>query len=290
YYLNESDGTQNLYKKDLSNDSETALTHFKDFPVRHLSISDNNILAFTWKGDIYTITDGGDPEKIEVQVLDDAAFQTIKNVDIKSVTEFAVSPNDKEVAFVNRGEVFVTGVDDSRTKRITNTPEQERMISWSPDGKALLFSGERDGSWNIYKVTLQRPEEKYFYASTVLKTEPVVATEAEEFQPQYSPDGKKVAFIEERNILKVLDLSSKKKTVILPEGHNHSYSDGDWDFEWSPDRKWLLVDDEKGYMFNINTALIKADGKGEIVYPVNSGFGENGAKWAMEGKMMTYLS
>ncbi|MGB8706125.1 MAG: S41 family peptidase [Gillisia sp.] len=290
YYLNEKDGTQNLYKMDLQGNDEKELTSFKDFPVRHLSISDNNKLAFTWKGDIYTVTSDGNPQKLNIMVSDDAGFKPLQNIDINSVTEFEVSPNNKEIAFVNRGEVFVTGVDDSRTKRITNTPEQERMISWSPDGKTLLFSGERNGSWNIYKVTMQRPQEEYFYASTVLNTEPVIATDAEEFQPQYSPDGKKVAFIEERNVLKVLDLDSKKEVTVLPEGQNHSYSDGDWNFKWSPDSRYLLVDDQKGYFGQTNTALVKADGTGETVFPVNSGFGEANAKWALNGKMMTYES
>lgn len=290
YYLNEKDGTQNLYRRALASGVEKQLTAFADFPVRHLSISRHNTLAFTWKGDLYAITDGDKPKKLQVKVRDDSGFQTKKNAKIDTVTEFAVSPDGKELAFVNRGEVFVTGVGDSRTKRITDTPEQERMIDWSPDGKTLLFSGERDGSWNIYKVTLARPKEKYFYASTALHTETLIATDAEEFQPRYAPDGKKVAFIEERNILKVLNLNTKEKKTVLPQGHNYSYADGDWDFAWSPDSKWLLVDDEKGYGSFDNTALIKADGSGEITYPVNGGFGERDAKWALGGKMMTYLT
>ncbi|MAZ26493.1 MAG: peptidase S41 [Cytophagaceae bacterium] len=288
YYLNEKDGTQNLYALDLDTKKENQLTQFVDFPVRHLSISGNGTLAFTFKGDIYTLLPGSSPKKLNIQVMDDAGFEPLENMDINTVTEFAVSPNNKEIAFVNRGEVFVTGVEDKRTKRITNTPEQERMISWSHDGKTLLFSGERGDSWDIFKATLQRPEEDYFYASTVVNVEPVIATPAEEFQAYFSPDGKKIAYVEERNILKVMDVDSGKKTTILPEGHNHSYSDGDWSFSWSPDSKWLLVDDQKGYFFNNNVALIKADGSGDIFHPVNSGFGEGNAKWAMDGKMMTY--
>jgi tricorn protease len=78
--------------------------------------------------------------------------------------------------------------------------------------------------------------------------------------------------------------------TVLPEGHNYSYSDGDWGFEWSPDSKWLFVSDERGYIFNTVTALLKADGTGEFIYPVNSGFGESRPKWALDGKMMTYTS
>ncbi|SFU49922.1 C-terminal processing protease CtpA/Prc, contains a PDZ domain [Pustulibacterium marinum] len=290
YYLNEKDGTQNVYKQSLSAHTETQLTTFKDFPVRHLSIADDGMLSFTWKGALYTMKDGGAPTKVNVQVTTDAGYQVLERKGISSVTEFAVNPNGKEIAFVNRGEVFVTGVDDSRTKRITNTPQQERMITWSPDGKSLLYSGEIEGSWDVYEVKLNRPEETYFYAATTLDIKPIIATDAEEFQAEYSPDGKKIAFIEERNILKVLDVKSGKKTTILPEGRNYSYSDGDWGYHWSPDSQWLLVDDEKGYVFSQNTALIKADGSGKIQHPINSGFGEGGAKWALDGKMMTYVS
>lgn len=290
YYLNEKDGTQNLYKQNLGSGSEQQLTTFKGFPVRHLSIADDNTLSFTWKGDMYTLKDGAAPVKVNVSVFNDAGYEVLEEMNISSVTEFALSPNGKEIAFVNRGEVFVTGVEDSRTKRITNTPQQERMVSWSPDSKTILYSGEIEGSWDIFKVSLARPEEKYFYASTVLNTEKLVATPAEEYQAYFSPDGKKVAYIEERNILKVLDVKSGKTTTVFPEGRNYSYADGDWGFQWSPDSNWLLVDDSKGYMFTSNTGLIKADGSGEIFHPINSGFGDSNALWAMDGKMMTYIN
>jgi tricorn protease len=69
----------------------------------------------------------------------------------------------------------------------------------------------------------------------------VTDTEAEEFQPEFSPDGKEVAYLEERVILKVINLESKKSRTILPAEHNYSYADGDQSYEWSPDSKWFLV-------------------------------------------------
>ncbi len=58
-------------------------------------------------------------------------------------------PNGKEIAFIFHGEVFVTSVKEGTTKRITNTPEQERTIDYSPDGRAILYASERNGSWNL---------------------------------------------------------------------------------------------------------------------------------------------
>lgn len=290
YYLSEQNGSFNVYKRPVNGNIAIQLTHFNDFPVRSLSVADNGKMAFFWKGDIYTMMPGQQPQKLIIRVMNNSIDNTVKEKQLSSITEFKANPDGKEIAFVSRGEVFVTSIDHEYTKRITNTPQQERMIDWSPDGKTLLFSGERDGSWNIYKVTLVHPDEQFFYSATTLKTEPLVATPATEFQPEFSPDGKKIAYVENRNTLVVMDIKSGKKTVVLPEGQNFSYSDGDWGFEWSPDSKWLLVDDEKGYFTTYNTALIAADGKGQPFFPINSGFGEEDAKWALGGKMMTYKS
>ena len=292
YYLSEKDGTQNIYKAPLLlRIAEQQLTHFKTNPVRHLSRSENNTLCFTQDGEIYTLSEGGDPKKVAIQIHNDGRGGVEKAMPVNgNITEFALSPNGKELAFITHGELFVTSVEGGQTKRVTNTPQQERMVQWSPDGKSLVYAAERNHNWDIYQATLTRKDEPYFYASTVLKEEALIHTDAEEFQPRYSPDGKEIAYLEERNILKVYNLASKQTRTLLPEGHNHSYSDGDWDFQWSPDSKWIVADDQRGYFFTSNAALIKADGSSKIHYPVNSGFGESNNKWALDGKLLTWVS
>ena len=125
--------------------------------------------------------------------------------DFGGTSELELSPNGKEVVFVCRGEVFVTSVKEGTTRRITDTPEQERSVSFSPDGRSILYASERNGSWDLYTTTLVRKEEDYFFNATVLKEEPLLATPAEEFQPAWSPDGKEVAFLEERTTIRVYD-------------------------------------------------------------------------------------
>lgn len=291
YYLSEKNGSQNLYEMDLTTKQDKQLTKFKNNPVRHLSRSKDNTLSFTYDGEIYTLRNGDEPKKVPIQIFNDGRQGVERSVSVNgNVSEFALAPNGKEIAFVTRGEIFVTSVEGGLTKRITNTPQQERMIQWSPDSKSLVYSAERNNSWDIYKTTISRTEEPYFYASTVLKGEPLIATEAEEYQPKFSPDGKEIAYLENRNVLKVYNMATKKTRTLLPEGHNYSYADGDWDFSWSPDNKWIIADDQRGYFGQSNTALIKADGSQEIMYPVNSGFGEGSPKWALNGRMITWTN
>jgi tricorn protease len=292
YYLSEKNGTQNIFKAPVKNKmAEQQLTSLTKSPVRHLSASNNNTLCFTYEGEIYTLNEGSSPKKLSIQIFNDGRAGVEKNVSINgNVTEFELSPNGKEIAFITRGEVFVTSVEGAQTKRITNTPQQERMVKWSPDGRSLLYAAERNDNWDIYKASIARKEEPYFYAATIINEEPVIATQEEEYQPKYSPDGKEIAYVAERNILKVYNIASKQSRTLLPQGRNYSYSDGDWDFNWSPDGKWIISDDSEGNWFTGNAAMIKADATGNILHPMESGFGQGNLKWAMDGKVIAWTS
>ncbi len=292
YYLSEKNGAQNIFKAPVLNKmAEQQLTSFKDHPVRHLSRSDDNTLCFTWNGEIYTMKEGGKQQKVNISINSDSRTNTERIVSIGGgATEFAVAPNGKEIAFVFRGEVFVTSMEGGITKRITNTAKQERMIAWSPDSKKLIYGAERNDNWDIYQTTIQRKEEPYFYASTVLKEEPLIATEEEEFGAKFSTDGKEIAYLADRNILKVYNIASKKTRILLPKGRNYSYADGDWSFEWSPDNKWIICDDQEGTWQYGNLALIKADGSGKIEKPIQSGYGQGNIKWAVDGKVITWVN
>jgi tricorn protease len=291
YYLSEQSGSFNVYKSSVSDPSKsTAITRFSKHPVRFLSRSANNTLCFTWDGEIYTLQPGGEPVKLAVKIFADGRSAQEKIVPVnEGFTEMRLSANGKEYAYVFRGEIFVSSIDGGYTKRITNTPYQERSVSFSPDGRSLVYAAEVNNSWNVYSASIVRKEEPYFYASTLLKTEPVIATAAEEFQPEYSPDGKEVAYLENRVILKVINLASKSTRTIMPASVNYSYADGDQYYQWSPDGKWFLVNFAfPDRIFSPEVGLVSSDGKGEITNLTLSGYDDYAPKWSMGGKMMIW--
>src|SRR5690606_4970291 len=194
YYLSEASGSFNVYSMPVANPaSSQALTGFSGFPVRFLSIADNGLMSFSYDGELYTLRKGDHPKKLDISI----ATQSVSNADNYisingGVREMAISPDGKEIAFIARGEVFVTSVDGSMTKRITNTPEQERFVEFAPDGKSVVYSSERNGKWQIYKTSRIRDEEPFFFASTLLKEEALVSVETDAYLPRFSPDGKKL--------------------------------------------------------------------------------------------------
>ncbi len=293
YYLSEKDGqSQNIYKATVGGQTTlTEVTKFKDNPVRFLSRANDGTLCFTYDGEIYSMKDGAQPQKLKISINADTRGDDEKILPVNTgVTQTALSPNGKEIAFVVRGEVFVTSVEGGYTKRITNTPQQERTVEFSPDGRTLYYASERGNSWDIYKASIERKEEPYFYASTVVKEEPVIATDDDEFQPVISPDGKEIAYLDERNILKVYNLASKKSRTIVPKGVNFSYSDGDQYYTWSPDGKWIAFNSAEGRWGSSEVALMKADGSGERKNLTQSGFFDGGAQWAFGGKALLWTT
>ncbi|MBS9525014.1 PD40 domain-containing protein [Litoribacter ruber] len=291
YYLSEEGGSSNVWKLDLENpESRQQITDFETHPVRFLSIAGDNTLTFGYNGEIYTFKEGHEPHKVSIQIpFDEKSVAISPETLTNGATEMAVSPDGKEVAFIVRGEVFVTNTESNTTKRITNTPEQERSVTFSPDGKKLLYAAERNGSWNLYESKIRRSgEEPYFYISTILEETPLLETDRETFQPNYSPDGKEVAFLEDRTTLKILNLDSKQVRTVLPGDKNYSYSDGDQYFEWSPDSKWLLVTFIEKERWVTEVGLVDASGKEPVVNLTQSGYIDDMPKWGYEGNVITW--
>lgn len=290
YWLSERGGHFNIYKMNAGESSAQAVTNFTGHPVRFLTMAADGTLCYSWNGELYTQSPSGEPQKINIAIANDTRGNLVKAKRIEGITEMSPSPNGKEFAYIYRGEVFVSSVEDGVTKRITNTPEQERNVSFSPDGRSLVYAGERNNSWNVYVSKIDREEEKYFYASTLISEEAVAATVKEEFQPAFSPDGKEVAYLEERVSLKVVNLDTKAARMVYEAQANYSYSDGDQYYQWSPDSKWFLINFNRDGQWIPEAGLIKASGQEPIINLTNSGYSDNIPKWAMDGEMMVWFS
>ncbi|WP_347174951.1 S41 family peptidase [Polaribacter uvawellassae] len=289
YYLSEKSGTFNVHKLSLNNPSQTEqITNFKLHPVRFLSVG-NGVISFGFDGEIYTMREGKKPSKVNVKITTQNIDNSDKFISINGgINEMAISPNGKEIAFIARGEVFVTSVDKSFTKRLTNTPENERFVTWGPEGKSVVYSSERNGKWNIYKTEKLRDEEPFFYAATLVKESVVIENKHDNYLAQYSPDGKQLAFIEGRRTLKVKDLKSRKETTLLTPKDLFTMGDGDQNFTWSPDSKWLLVDWSKT-LSNGEVLLMAADGSKRVNLN-ESGYYDYNPKWVNDGKQMIWFS
>ena len=295
YYLSEQSGSFNVWKVEIANlQNRVQITHFNTNPVRFLSITDAGEMCFGYDGEIYTLaSDTAQPRKVAVHVGFGDTERKTEVVDMSDgATEMALSPDGKEMAFVAHGEVFVTSTEHGDTKRIPAVTTQERSVDFSPDGRKLVFAGETAKSWNLYEATIKQPkeEEPYFFDSTVVDVKPLLDNGQETFQPTYSPDGKEVAYLENRTALKVLNLDTKQTRLILAADKNYSYSDGDQWYSWSPDGKYFAVQFKDPARWSSEGGIVDAGGKQNLVNFTNSGYEDVNPTFTKDGKAILWFS
>lgn len=288
-FTSEEDGSLNVFSAAVGDTARIALTSFTEHPVRSLTGSaDGSILAFSYDGDIYTLVPGNDPVKVDVIIAgDDYDADHVRRYISSGAESMAINRKGDEVAFTVRGDLYVTSVKYETTRRITDTPGQERCMDFGPGGKVLVYDSERDGQWKLYLSRISDDARGFAYAPTVTE-ELLYSSDKPAQQPVFSPDGKKVAFLEDRSTIRVIDVVTGQVNTALDGQYNYSYSDGDISFTWSPDSKWLLADYiGTGGWNNTDIALVKADGS-EVVDLTESGYSDSDPHWVLGGKGITY--
>ena len=308
YFLSERNGgSMNVYSceakaGDTKAAEPKAVTTFKTHPVRFLSMTRNGMLCYTYNGEIYTQKNGGSPQKLTISLTrdDEAAIADLSFT--SEAHQPVVSRDGKQIAFVARGEVFVTSTDYTTTRRISQTAGAEADVDFAPDGRSIVYASERNGNWQLYTASIVRDEDLNFANATLIREESVFPelpaldltgkidfSQVERRSPKYSPDGKRLAFIEDRIKLKVVDLKTKQVTQVT-DGSRWYDQDGGFDFEWSPDGKWFVL----SYIANrrdpyMDQGIVSAEG-GEIHPITQSGYMSESPRWVMDGKAILFKS
>ena len=291
FFLSErKGGTMNVYSMDVNAPQNIqSVTSFKTHPVRFLSVANNGLLCYAYDGEIYTQAQGGKPSKVKIDITRDDSEQ-VADLKVAGARSATVSPDGKQIAFIYRGEVFVTSTDYATTKQITNTPAAEQGLSFSPDNRSLAYSTERNGNWELVIATIAREEDPNFPNATLVKEEIILpSSKIERSYPQFSPDGKELAFIQDRRKLMVVNLATKKVREITDGSHWQS-TGGGFEYQWSPDNKWFTL------CFNGNKhdpyydiGIVSAQG-GKITNLTNSGYTSGSPAWTMDGNAILFTS
>ncbi len=133
-----------------------------------------------------------------------------------------------------------------------------------------------------------RKEDPNFPNATLIEEEVLLPSKTVERRyPQYSPDGKEIAFIEDRNRLMVLNLETKKVRQVT-DGSTWYNTGGGFDYEWSPDGKWFTLE----FIGNrhdpySDIGIVSAQG-GAITNLTNSGYMSGSPRWVLDGNAVLF--
>ncbi len=242
-------------------------------------------IVFEREFGIWLMRPGEEAKPVELTVIADERSTPVANRTFSGeVSEFALSPDNKKVAFIVHGEVFAAPAskdDDEPTPtafRITSTPARESGLSWSSDSSKLIYTSDRDGNPDLFIYDFVGGEEKR-----------LTSTEEQEYLPLVSPDGKWCAYyrgMEEIRLINMEDLSDREftKGFFLSDQLYGAPS-----FAWAPDSKWLAyftIDDN--FFRNVNARNIESGEEIQLTYLPNiSGFSP---RWSGDGKFIVFTT
>ena len=289
-WLSEQSGSFNIWRRPFAGGDARQITFHKDHPVRFLSSARDGTLVYGFDGEIWRLPAGApQPQRVPVQIRQVNLLAGPTNVNLAGqATEVAVSPTAPEYALIARGEVFVVSALSGATRRITDTPAEERHLSYSPDGRSLLYASERNGRWEIMEARLRRPDDAGFAGVAPFSENLLIGGEGDAFQPVYSPDGSRIAYRQDRTNLRVFDRQTRRSVQVLGKDAVYSYEDSDLNFAWAPDGRWLVT--RTGFESTAEIELLDATGQAPRRNISRSGFSDSHPVVSADGNVVLWAS
>ena len=292
YYMSERDGSFNVYSFPIDNPKDVkTVTKHKTHPVRFLTVSDNDVLCYGYDGDIYVKKGSAAAKKLQVSVKADKNDDHMAELSVSGGSDNDLSADGKQIAFISRGEVFVASTEYNTVKKITDTPEAEADVVFSPDGKTLAYASEREGIWNIYTAQIVRKEDISFPYATLIEEKLLFKNnKVDRRAPVYSPDGKEIAYVEDRDRLMIMNLESGK-TRQITDGSQCYSTTGSFSYSWSPDGKWILMSycARNHYPYD-DIGIVSTKGGEPMINLTESGYTDSAPQWVLGGNAILFAS
>jgi tricorn protease len=237
YYVSECMGTPaNIVRQDVAGKNPPqAITFHKEEGVRRARISRNGqTIAYECGPDIWVVpAQGGSPRKLAIEVHADDKTNTERTITFtRGASEFALSADEKFVAFVVHGEIFMMPITGGKATRLTDHPAYDHGIAWSPDSKKIIFTSDRGGQEDLYLLEPDDPESKELVQAHKFKVQQLTNTPEAEIGVSFAPNGLRVAFLRSGKLWTMKPDSTEQKVIV---------NDVEvFDYDWSPDSKWLV--------------------------------------------------
>ncbi len=251
----------NIWRYDLKTKSSEQITHFTDYDIHFPSAGPDDIV-FENGGNLYLYNFASkQTNQVKITVVSDKNLlkPQIEKVD-KYIEHVAISPDGNRALIEARGDIFTLPAENGFVEDITQTSgTAERYPAWSPDGKNIAFWSDASGEYELWITPSKeyKPRKLTSYGPGF------------RYRLFWSPDSKKLAFIDKAMKIMVYDIESGTTINI---DHALRYFHGELEnfmCNWSPDSRWLVYSHD---LENAHHAVFIYDYKNKMLHQVTSGY------------------
>jgi tricorn protease len=284
YFLSDRGAAErnNIWALDVATGKPRQLTQFTDFDITFPSIGPDAIV-FQAGGRLYLLDlTSEQATEVPIRVVTDETTLRPRTAKADAlVTDASVSPTGKRAAFSARGDILTVPAEHGAVVNLTRTSGlAERYPRWSPDGKTVAYWSDKSGE---YELTL-RPADGSGAEQKVTSLGPGFR-----YAPCWSPDSKKIAFIDQAARIRILDVAADRLTEIdrSPDWIAHGGLEA-FRFRWSPDSRRLTYARPAA---TSNNAIFIYDTKSGQLHQATSGYlNDTLPVFDPEGKYLFYAS
>jgi tricorn protease len=253
YYISERDYTANVWSYNITTKQEKQITFHKKFDVKNIDANETNII-YEQGGFLHMLNpETKETSQIIINVKGDLNYSRERWMDVSgsNLTNPNVSPQGERAIFEHRGDIFTVPKEKGSWRNLTNSSGiADRSPIWSPKGDKVAWFSDKSGEYQIV-IADQNGEHQEF----IKLPNPTFY-----FQPDWSPDGKHIAYTDTNFVIWILNLENKKITKVDADGYAHP--NRTMNPKWSPDSVWITYAKQNNnnfksiYAYQISTKKI----------------------------------
>ena len=275
FVSDELNGEYNLYT--FKGDKKTVLTKFESSIGRPQVSANGQKIVFikNYQLHIYDVA-SGKTEKLKISMLTNNTLNKSQDFKVKSnISYFDISPDNKKIAFVSRGELFVSDIKGKYVRKLQTTAnERVKEVKWLKDNRTLLFNQTAAGYTNLYTISADGKGTEKRHTEEA----------ANHVNLSLDPELEKATYISGRDELRLMDLTSFESNTVVKDEFWALYAGTAY---FSPDGKYLLYNAYRNFERDIFVYHIPTK---RITNLSKSGISESSPIWSPDGKYIYFES
>ncbi len=229
YYLSERDYVSNIWSYDITSKTEKQITFHKKFDVKSLDTNSDKII-YEQGGYLHLLDPNGTTQQLNITVQGDMNFARPRweNITASQLSNPNISPTGKRAIFEHRGEIFSVPKENGTWRNLSNSSSSaERAPVWSPKGDKIAWFSDASGEYQLV-IADQDGDNKKTYS---------LPNHTFYFKPDWSPDGKYIAYSDTDYNIWIINLDTGKAQKI--DSDNYAHPNRTLNPVWSPDSQWI---------------------------------------------------
>jgi tricorn protease len=281
YFLSDREGgVANIWSYNPESGSLSRITSFQDSDVKYIA-GNGNRLIYEKDGYLHLMNpDGSDSRPLNLTVTGDFPWAETRWEEVgRSATNVSLSPTGKRALVEARGEIFTVPVENGDVRNLTRSSgAADRVPIWSPLGDKLAWFSDADGKGYALSISGQ---DGMGNPRVISIGESKLA-----WEPAWSPDGKYIAFTDNRVRVRIVDVQAGTIETIDTAGTN--LERGDMGLTWSPDSQWLAYSKAgDNHLRFIQTWQVKTKSRRSLTNSFADAFSP---AWDRNGKNVYFLA